>query len=143
MTQRKSFPTAAYGRGVGYNFTLPPADNDPPAKLVVILGHSYMVNLFSGPIDVHPPFELHKLGARGATIESISSSTAWERVNQFRPALAVLVIGSNNIMSQTTLQELAQATAALMKQVEHLTHVPVIILTIKNRLQPQAMYGKQ
>lgn len=122
MAQRKNFLTAAYGSSLDYGFTLPQADNNPAAKLVVILGHSYVANLCFGSIFVCPPFKFHKLAARGATVESIQSSSTWERLYQLWPAPAILLIGSNNITSQTSPWELAQAIEALMQQIEHLTH---------------------
>lgn len=58
---------------------------------------------------------------------------------QPQPALTILLIGGNDITSETFLQEVAQAIETLAQQVEDATSSLVIILTIKNRLQSWGM----
>lgn len=143
MARRKTYPTAAFGSEVGYDFVPPPAANDPPAKLVTILGHSYVRNLFAGRTYDEPPFKFHKLAESGATVESLRDSASWEQLARFRPVLTILIIGGNDISESTSPRDLANAIQSLAQQVEELTHGSVIILTIENRLRPRRISGEK
>lgn len=135
MAQRKSFPTATYGSEVGYDFIPPPAANNSPAKLVLILGHSYVAILFASLMYEVLPFQFHKLALRGTTVESIRDSASWERLEIFWPALTILIIGSDNISSLTSPGDLANTIQNLVQQVEQLTRGSAIILIFENRLR--------
>lgn len=63
--------------------------------------------------------------------------------NNFGQSWTILLIDGNDITSQTSPWELAHAIEALTQRVEDITRSLAIILTIKNRLQPQAMSCEQ
>ena len=110
-------------------------------RKVAILGHSFVRNL---PLPAGIPYgvgnENVALSRRfflpGATIESIQQGRVWQRFLEYRPNLTFLLIGGNDITSQSQPANIARAIITLAKRVRDLTCGEVKIITIENRPAP-------
>ena len=144
IAERSKFPTGAFGGGVGTNFQPPHADTTT-AQLqpVAILGHSYAAHLFREDTFQREPFIFYKLAQRGATLESIQRSAAWERLRLLRPRLTFIILGGNDIQPQAAPRDIAQGIESIARRVEDITSRPVVILTVENRLRPRGIEPAQ
>ena len=140
---RRNFPTYAFGGGVGLDYEPPAAASTPPPISVALLGHSYVRNLFRGPYLVKEPYVFHNLGVRGATLDNIEGSEAWERLQILFPSLTIILIGGNDINPTTQPRELATRIQALAQRVEEVTGSRVLICTIEVRLRPRGVSHQQ
>lgn len=114
-----------------------PSGNHPRPVVVGLLGHSYVSRL---PVENHvvypPGFVLRSLAAPGATLDNIKDKRAWTEFLIHRPAITVLVLGGNDIVTGVVTQELANKIKDLVSQIESETNGRCLVLGIESRAAP-------
>ena len=127
------------GGGVGSDFVPSPSNNVHPIKKVAIFGHSYVRYFYIDRQVYHPEFTLCKFAVPGGKVGTIRNTEVWNSLIQYKPDLTIILLGGNDIASNTVPRDLAHSLEGLVLDIEALTGGGTILLGIEHRTIPRGV----
>ena len=106
-------------------------------KKVTTFCHLYVNRLFIERPVSHPGVFFRKFSLPGATVNNIRSAAIFQELTTYQPDLTFLVIGGNDIQTDTVPRDLANHIQDLCKEIEEVTGGHCIIIGIEKRSQPR------
>ena len=113
-------------------------------RKVAILGHSFVrdLPLSAGSLLAGNSNRIilrKKFFVPGATVPSIQGGRVWNRYLNFNPDLTFLLIGGNDISSNSSPPIIARSIINLAKKIKELTRGEVKIITVERRPVPRGI----
>ena len=113
-------------------------------RKVAILGHSFVrdLPLKAGSLlagDSNKVVLRKKFFVPGATVPSIRGGRVWDRFLNFKPDLTFLLIGGNDITTNSSPPIIARSIISLAKEIKELTTGEVKIITVERRPVPRGV----
>ena len=133
----RTYPSESFGGGVGQNFKPSRGTYDCPINKVAIFGHSYVHRLFIEKPVIHPGIAFRKFSLPGARVDNIRNHHIFADLVNYQPDLTFLVIGGNDINSNTVPRDLAHAIQDLCQDIETQAGGRCIIIGIEKRTNPR------